>query len=230
MPKRIALLTEQQVSQAEPQSKSRKLFDGLGLYLEVMPTGTKVWRMKFRQSNQKEERLTFVHYSEVSLELARSRRSVARKMLDEGQDPRTEFNAAHMRPPKRFRRRRYSLLPWMREKWSAAQAMSARWRWNGCASPEAIKHTCTKRDEAYCRDDIDVAKCYEFIVYRGSRSRLALSESAACSRCAEALHAAGTRSWFYLIRFRLSRLLLRPMHQTVSEGRRALVSYRSRDC
>ena len=109
MAKAIALLTEQQVAQAEPQTKSRKLFDGLGLYLEVMPTGTKVWRMKFRQSNQKEERLTFVHYSEVSLEFARSRRSVARKMLDEGQDPRTEFNAAHMRPPKRFRRRR--LLP-----------------------------------------------------------------------------------------------------------------------
>lgn len=106
MAKAIALLTEQQVAQAEPQKKSRKLFDGLGLYIEVMPTGTKVWRMKFRQPNRKEDRLTFGHYPEVSLELARSRCLVARKMLDEGQDPRAEFNAAHMRLPKRLWRSR----------------------------------------------------------------------------------------------------------------------------
>lgn len=102
MAKAIALLTEQQVAQAEPQTKSRKLFDGLGLYLEVMPTGTKAWRMKFRQPNRKEDRLTFGHYPEVSLELARSRCLAARKMLDEGQDPRTEFNAARIRLPKRL--------------------------------------------------------------------------------------------------------------------------------
>ena len=106
MAKAIALLTEQKVAQAEPQTKSRKLFDGLGLYLEVMPTGTKVWRMKFRQPNRKEDRLTFGHYPEVSLELARSRCLAARKMLDEGQDPRTEFNAAHIRLPKRLWRSR----------------------------------------------------------------------------------------------------------------------------
>ena len=53
MAKLIAPLTEKQVAQAEPRSKPRKLFDGLGLYLNVMPTGTKVWRMKFRQLNKK---------------------------------------------------------------------------------------------------------------------------------------------------------------------------------
>lgn len=102
MAKAIVLLTEQQVAQAEPQTKSRKLFDGLGLYLEVMPTGTKAWRMKFRQPNRKEDRLTFGHYPEVSLELARCRCLAARKMLDEGQDPRTGFNAARIRLPKRL--------------------------------------------------------------------------------------------------------------------------------
>ena len=70
MAKAIALLSKQQVAQTQPQTKSRKLFDGLGLYLEVMPTGPKVWRMKFRQPNRKEDRLTYGHYPEVSLELA----------------------------------------------------------------------------------------------------------------------------------------------------------------
>lgn len=106
MPRRIEPLTEQQLIQAAPGEKPFKLFDGYGLYVEVMPTGTKVWRMKFRQPNRKEDRLTFGHYPEVSLELARSRCLTARKMLDEGQDPRTEFNAAHMRLPKRLWRSR----------------------------------------------------------------------------------------------------------------------------
>ena len=75
MAKLIACLTEQQVAEAEPRSKSHKLFDGSGLYLEVMPTETKVWRMKFRQLNKKDQTLTFGHYPEGSLDLARSRRS-----------------------------------------------------------------------------------------------------------------------------------------------------------
>ena len=106
MAKLIACLTEQQVAEAEPRSKSHKLFDGSGLYLEVMPTGTKVWRMKFRHLNKKDQTLTFGHYPEVSLELARSRRSVARKMLEEGKDPRPEFRVAHTCPPKRLRQNR----------------------------------------------------------------------------------------------------------------------------
>lgn len=106
MPRRIEPLTEQQLIQAKPADKPFKLFDGYGLYVEVLPTGTKVWRMKFRQPNRKEDRLTFGHYPEVSLELARSRCLTARKMLDEGQDPRTEFNAAYIRLPKRLWRSR----------------------------------------------------------------------------------------------------------------------------
>ena len=106
MAKLIACLTEQQVAEAEPRSKSHKLFDGSGLYLQVMPTGTKVWRIKFRQLNNKEQTLTFGHYPEVSLALARSRRSVARKMLEEGKDPRPEFKIVHTCPPKRLRQNR----------------------------------------------------------------------------------------------------------------------------
>ena len=109
MPRRIEPLTEQQLLQAEPGDKPFRLFDGYGLYVEVMPTGSKVWRMKFRQKDGTENALTFGHYPEVSPTLARCRRAVARQMLHDGLDPRTEFDAAHMRPPKPVRRHR--LLP-----------------------------------------------------------------------------------------------------------------------
>jgi hypothetical protein len=100
MPRKIAALTEQQLIQARPDNKPRKLFDGGGMYLDVMRTGKKVWRMKYRQADGQENRLTFGRYPEVSLELARCRRAVARQMLHDGLDPRTEFNDAKIRPPK----------------------------------------------------------------------------------------------------------------------------------
>ena len=103
MPKRPAPLTEQQVIQAEPENKSRKLFDGGGMYLDVMPTGKKVWRIKYRHEDGKENSLTFGRYPEVSLSLARCRRAVARQMLRDGLDPRTEFNYAHIRPSKKVK-------------------------------------------------------------------------------------------------------------------------------
>ncbi|WP_373994862.1 Arm DNA-binding domain-containing protein [Duganella sp. HH101] len=36
-------------SESDPR-RTYKLFDGGGLYLEVIPSGSKLWRMKFRQA------------------------------------------------------------------------------------------------------------------------------------------------------------------------------------
>ena len=59
MPKIIAPLTEMQVRNAKPREKAYRLFDGGGLYVEVAPTGSRIWRMKFRQENGSENVLTF---------------------------------------------------------------------------------------------------------------------------------------------------------------------------
>lgn len=60
--------------------------DGAGLYLEVTPTGSKYWRMKYRFGG-KEKRLAFGVYPTVSLKQARDRREQARQALDRGSDP-----------------------------------------------------------------------------------------------------------------------------------------------
>jgi integrase len=71
---------------AKPKAKSYKLADGGGLYLEVMPSGSKYWRLKYRFTS-KEKRLALGVYPTVPLVLARERREVARKQLAESIDP-----------------------------------------------------------------------------------------------------------------------------------------------
>lgn len=87
MPKIIPPLIDRTIKAAKPREKAYKLADGGGLYLEVTPAGTKLWRMKFKQANGKESRLAFGHYPEVSLADARISRDAARKQMGAGIDP-----------------------------------------------------------------------------------------------------------------------------------------------
>ncbi len=79
-------LTDKACKNAKPSEKPRKMADGHGLYLEIMPNGSKYWRLKYRFDG-KENRLAFGVYPEVSLKDARERLSQARKLLASGTDP-----------------------------------------------------------------------------------------------------------------------------------------------
>ena len=79
-------LTDTAIRAAEPGAKARKLFDGAGLYLEVPPSGTKRWRLKYRHAG-KEKRLSLGLYPEVSLKQARKRRDELKEILARGEDP-----------------------------------------------------------------------------------------------------------------------------------------------
>ncbi len=63
-----------------------KLNDGEGLTLEVMSTGAKLWRYRYR-FNGRQNRLSLGKYPEVSLKSARVRRDEANKQVAEGRDP-----------------------------------------------------------------------------------------------------------------------------------------------
>lgn len=60
--------------------------DGGGLYLHVLDSGTRAWRMKYRHGGR-EKLLSFGVFPEVGLAEARQRRAEARALLREGTDP-----------------------------------------------------------------------------------------------------------------------------------------------
>lgn len=79
-------LSDITVRKSKAESKAYKLSDGGGMYLEVMPNGSKYWRLKYR-FNGKEKKLALGVYPDVSLALARERMHDARKLLATGTDP-----------------------------------------------------------------------------------------------------------------------------------------------
>lgn len=79
-------LNNQTCKNAKPKNKAYKLFDGGGLYLEVMPNGSKLWRLKYRYNN-KEKRLSIGHYPLISLLDARHERDKAKRLLLKFIDP-----------------------------------------------------------------------------------------------------------------------------------------------
>lgn len=70
-----------------PEGRARARFaDSLGLYLEVLPSGGKYWRLKYRYAG-KEKRLALGTYPGVPLAKARRERDEARAQLEAGTDP-----------------------------------------------------------------------------------------------------------------------------------------------
>lgn len=59
-------LNARPVDAAKPGEKAYKLADGAGLYLEVVPSGSRYWRMKYR-FNGKEKRMAFVSIRQYPL-------------------------------------------------------------------------------------------------------------------------------------------------------------------
>ena len=93
MPKKVAPLSDIQVSKAKPKDKDCKLTDGGGLFLLITPSGGKLWRLKYRFDG-KEKLLSLGQYPAVSLADARKRREDGRKLLANGQDPAAVKKAA----------------------------------------------------------------------------------------------------------------------------------------
>lgn len=79
-------LTVTQIKNAKPKEKAYKLADEHGLYLLVTPTGSKLWKLKYRFAGM-EKKLSFGSFPEVSLAAARELRKDARAQLADMIDP-----------------------------------------------------------------------------------------------------------------------------------------------
>ena len=81
-----AALTDVAIKNAKPTGKSYRIYDTGGLYLEIYPNGSKLWRWKYHFDG-KEKRLSFGKYPDVGLKDARAKRDDARKLKGQDVDP-----------------------------------------------------------------------------------------------------------------------------------------------
>lgn len=86
-------LTDTRIRNLKSRDRSFKEADGGGLYVFVTPSGSKLWRLRYRFDG-KEKVLAFGSYPEISLARARELRLEAKSLLAEGVDPSAHKKAA----------------------------------------------------------------------------------------------------------------------------------------
>ena len=105
-------LNVSQVAAALPRLKSYKLADREGMYLLVLPAGTKYWRLKYRFGG-KEKSLSLGVYPDTSLAEARVQRAAMRAQLAAGTDPsrarRADLERERDREAQRIARSRFKI-------------------------------------------------------------------------------------------------------------------------
>lgn len=123
------MLTDTAVRNAKPAARPQYLFDGGGLYLQVVPAGGKWWRLKYR-FGEKSKQLSLGVYPEIRLREARERRAAARKLLANGRDP-GEQRKADKRESKARRDNSFAVMAeaWFQKKahtWAQSSAAKVR--------------------------------------------------------------------------------------------------------
>ena len=86
-------LTDVQIRQAKPGEKPRKLSDERGLYVEIRPTGAKLWRYRYKIEGR-ENVFALGEYPEMGLAEARTERDKARGLVKQGRHPSHVRNTA----------------------------------------------------------------------------------------------------------------------------------------
>lgn len=80
------MLKAEQIRAIQPIGRAFKLTDGLGLYMLIMPNGSKYWHYRYGLGG-KQKTLALGVYPKISLETARAGRDKARRILANGGDP-----------------------------------------------------------------------------------------------------------------------------------------------
>ncbi len=82
------MLTDTEIRKAKPlkSGKPKKMADGGGLYIEIRPSGSKLWRYRYRIEG-KENIFALGEYPEIPLEKAREGHKGARQLVKQGVHP-----------------------------------------------------------------------------------------------------------------------------------------------
>lgn len=80
-------LTDLAIRAFKPAENPYKKSDGGGLQLRVMPSGSKLWVLMYRNAKGTQRKLSFGGYPAVTLEKARAKREAAKALIADGIDP-----------------------------------------------------------------------------------------------------------------------------------------------
>lgn len=120
------MLNDTKCKSAKPKEKPYKLSDSGGLYMLVKPSGTKLWRAKYRHLG-KEKLLSIGVYPLITLAEAREARDKAKKLLISGADPMVQKKKNHSEAIRNAENTfKVVALEWYEkqlEKWSAVHAL-----------------------------------------------------------------------------------------------------------
>ena len=89
-------LSDTRLRYLKPKDKSYKVSDERGLYVEVTPTGSKLWRFRYRIGGA-QKKLCIGSYPEIGLKSARDAAYEARQLLANGVDPALEKRKTKIR-------------------------------------------------------------------------------------------------------------------------------------
>lgn len=125
MARQVVPLTDPKCRQAKfSPAGGNKLFDGGGLFLELLRSGAKKWRVRYRSPiTGKESMLTIGNYPAVPLARARAERARIDQLLAQGDDPvaqrQEEAQARKAEAERQFQVVAQELLELRRPTWSA---------------------------------------------------------------------------------------------------------------
>ena len=104
--KQLDILTDAKIRAAKPKAAPYKLRDGAGLHLLVAPSGSRLWRFRYRKPHaharsegegrrqgRPENMLALGDYPTVTLAAARAKALELRRLLEAGKDPAAEAEA-----------------------------------------------------------------------------------------------------------------------------------------
>ena len=94
MPRQATPLTDTKIKSLKPKADRYRVSDTGGLLLEVMASGSKIWRYRYQLHGVRQPTLTIGNYPEISLADARSQRDEWSAMVAKGESPKRAVQAA----------------------------------------------------------------------------------------------------------------------------------------
>jgi integrase len=94
MARQATVLTDTKIKSLKSRAERYRVSDIGGLLLEVMPSGSKIWRYRYQLHGVRQPPLTIGTYPEVSLAEARTRRDAWAAMVAHGESPKRAVQVA----------------------------------------------------------------------------------------------------------------------------------------